>query len=91
MCVWCVTLDTWHAGSTPTYTGRANSYTAVSGASVRCLFSTNTSSNHELSKMKFDSLDLKTFSELSSARFIKCAPHLSLKPCLGQATRSMPP
>ena len=42
-------------------------------------------------QMKFDSLDLRTFSELSSARFIKCAPHLNLKPCLGQATCLMPP
>ena len=59
-------------------------------ASVAC-FSTQTSSKRNLSKMKFVPLDLRTFSELPSARFTKCVPHLNLKPCLGQATRSMPP
>ena len=54
-------------------------------------FSTKTLSNRELSKMKFGSLDLRTFSELPSARFTKCAAHLNLMPCLGQATCSMPP
>jgi len=90
-CIRCLTLDTRHAGLTPAYTGRTNSHTVASGASARYVFLSNTSSNRELSKIKFDSLDLRTFSELPSARFIKCAPHLNLKPCLGQATRSMPP
>jgi len=34
--------------------------------------------NRDLSKMKFDSLDLRTSSELPSVRFIKGAPHLNL-------------
>jgi len=59
----------------------------ASGASL----GTQTSSELDLSKTKFVSLDLRTFSELPSARFTKCAPHLNLKPCLGQGTRSMPP
>jgi len=90
-CIQCLTLDTRHASSTLAYTRHANSHTAASGASVRCVFSTNTLSNRELFKTKFDSLDLRTFSKLPSARFIWCAPHLNLKPCLGQATGSMPP
>jgi len=59
-------------------------------ASGAC-FSTQTLSKRDLLKTKFVPLDLRTFSELPSARFTKCAPHLNLKPCLGQATRSMPP
>ena len=59
--VQCLTLDTWHTGSTPIYTGHANSHTAASGASVRCLYSIKTSSNRKLSKTKFDPLDLRTF------------------------------
>ena len=51
---------------------------------------TQTSSKLDLSKTKFVPLDLRTFSELPSARFTKCAPHLKLKRCLGQATHSMP-
>ena len=51
---------------------------------------TQTSSKLDLSKTKFVSLDLRTFSEMSSARFTKCAPQLNLKSCLGQATHSMP-
>jgi len=42
------------------------------------------------SKTKLVHLDLRTISELPSARFTKCAPHLNLKPCLSQATRSKP-
>ena len=79
----CHTLDTWHAGSAPAYTGRTSSPTAASSASVRCLKIVNILSNHELSKMKFDPLDLRTLSELP-------APHLNLKPCLGQATHLSP-
>ena len=82
-CVRCHTLDTWHAGSSPAYTERTNSPIVVFDASVRCLKSINTSSKRELSKTKFDPLDLRTLSKLPSARINKCAPHLDLKSCLG--------
>jgi len=69
-------------------TGHAHRASSVaSGASL----GTQASSKLDLSKTKFVPLDLRTFSELPSVRFTKCAPHLNLKPCLGQATRSMPP
>ena len=51
---------------------------------------TQTSLKRDRSKMKLVPLDLRTISELPSARFTKCAPHLNLKPCLSQATRSKP-
>jgi len=60
---------------------------AVSGASL----GTQASSKLNLSKIMFVPLDPRTFLELHSARFTKCAPHLNLKSFLGQATRSMPP
>ena len=52
--------------------------------------STLTSSKRDRSKTKLVPLDLRTISELPSARFTRCAPHLNLKPCLSQATRSKP-
>ena len=78
-CVRCHTLDMWHAGSTPISTKRTNSPTIVSDASVRCLNSINTSSNHKLSKTKLDPLNLRTLFELRTARFNMCAPHLNPK------------
>ena len=74
----------------PYPTGRTNSPTTTFGASVRCPKHVTTSSNRELSKTKFEHLGLRTLFELPSARFEKCAPHLNLKPCLGQATHSSP-
>jgi len=68
-------------------TGRAH---RASGAAFSASLGTQTSSKLDLSKTKFVPLDLRTFSELPSARFTKCAPHLNLKPCLGQATHLMP-
>ena len=62
----------------------------ASGAAFGAYLGTQTSSKLDLSKTKFVPLNLRTFSELPSARFTKCAPHLNLKPCLGQATHSMP-
>jgi len=69
-------------------TGRAH---RASGAASGAYLGTQTSSKGDLSKTKFVPVDLRTFSELTSARFTKCAPHLNLKPYLGQATHSMPP
>ena len=51
---------------------------------------TQTWSKRDLSKTKFVPLNLRTISKLPSASFTKCAPHLNLKPCLSQATRSKP-
>jgi len=87
----CLTLGTSTRWPKSALTGHANSGSAASGACIWCCLSTKTSSNHDLSKIKFGSLDLRTLSELPSARFTKCAPHLNLMPCLGQTTRSMPP
>ena len=58
----------------------------ASGASLGTL----TLSKHDRSKTKLVPLDLSIISELPSARFTKCAPHINLKPCLSQATRSKP-
>jgi len=68
-------------------TGRTH---VASGATSGAYLGTQTSSKRDLSKTKFVPLDLRTISELPSARFTKCAPHLNLKPCLGQATHSKP-
>ena len=68
-------------------TGRTHK---ASGAAFDACLVTQTLLKFYISKTKFVPLDLRTFSELPSARFTKCAPHLNLKPCLGQATHSMP-
>ena len=68
-------------------TGRTH---RASGAASGAPLGTKTSSKRDRSKTKLVSLDLRTISELPSARFTKCAPHLNLKPCLSQSTRSKP-
>ena len=68
-------------------TGRTH---RASGAASGAPLGTQTSSKRDRSNTKFVPLDLRTISELPSARFTKCAPHLNLKPCLSQATRSKP-
>ena len=62
----------------------------ASGAASGAPLGTLTSSKRDRSKTKLVPLDLRTINELPSARFTKCAPHLNLKSCLSQATRSKP-
>jgi len=90
--VWCVRpVPNPRHPSTLTQVSTTEHAHRVSRAASGALLGTQTSSKRDLSKMKFVSLDLRTFSELPSARFTKCVPHLNLNPCLGQATRSMHP
>jgi len=68
-------------------TGRTH---RASGAAFGAYLGTLISSKRDRSKTKLVPLDLRTISELPSARFTKCAPHLNLKPSLSQGTRSKP-
>ena len=75
-CDWCqrLVLNPKHH-TVPTAKDLIGRTHKASGAPLGTL----TSSKRDRSKTKIVPLDLRTISELPSARFTKCAPHLNLK------------